>query len=79
MKPAQILSSVAGYLESPQDLFSCILANQQLQVAVRSARMSFQLQGRARQLLSFPFQSKLLDDLVQALTRYMPGKSKGLF
>lgn len=73
MNPAQILSSVAGFLESPQDLFSCVLANQQLQAAVRSARMSFQLQGRPRQLLSFPYQSKLLDDLVHALTRFMPG------
>ena len=69
----QILSHVAGFLPCPQDLVSCILASQQLQAAVRSGRVSFELTGRPRQLLSFPSQAGQLDDLLQALTRYMPG------
>jgi hypothetical protein len=73
----QILSSIAGFLGSPQDLFSCILTSQQLRAAVHSSRMSFELKGRPRQLLSFPSQTRQLDDLVQSLTHYMPGVAPG--
>lgn len=69
----QILSSVVGFLGSPQDLVSCLLASQQLQAAVRSGCVSFELTGRPRQLLSYPSKSGQLDDLVQSLTQYMPG------
>jgi hypothetical protein len=75
----QILSSIAGFLGSPQDLFSCILTSQQLRVAVRSGRMSFELKGRPQQLLSFPSQTRQLDDLVQSLTHYMPGMHHGVY
>lgn len=76
--PVQILSSVVGFLGSPQDLVSCILTSQQLQAAVRSGRVSLELTGRPRQLLSFPSQSGQLDDLMQALIRYMPGEEPTL-
>jgi hypothetical protein len=69
----QIMSSVVGFLGSPQDLVSCLLASQQLQAAVRSSGVSFELIGRPRQLLSYPSKSGQLDDLVQSLIRYMPG------
>jgi hypothetical protein len=69
----QILSSLVGFLDCPQDLVSCLLASQQLQAAVRSGRVSFELTGRPRQLLSYPSKSGQLDDLMQSLIRYMPG------
>lgn len=69
----QILCSVVGWLKTPQDLFSCILTSQQLRAAVRSGHMRLELKGRPRQLLTFPAQARQLDDLVQSLTRYMPG------
>jgi hypothetical protein len=76
--PAEILSHVVSFLAT-QDAYSCILTSQQLKAAVRSGRMRFELKGRPRQLLSFPAQARQLDDLVQSLTRHMPGVCCGLY
>lgn len=65
-----IMASLAG---CNHDLSSCLMASQQLQAAVRAARVTYALTEPQQQLLSNPANSCKLDELVHALTKYMPG------
>ena len=69
----QILSHVLSFLRRPEDLCSCLVTSKQLQSAMAAARMRMTLTDRPRQLLSFPSHAGALDQLVEALIRYMPG------
>jgi hypothetical protein len=50
------------------------MTSQQLQAAVRAARVTYSLTEQQKQLLSNPANSCKLDELVHALTKYMPGE-----
>jgi hypothetical protein len=71
--PPQILSSVLACLDSAEDVCACVAVNSQLLSAARASRTSLRLTDRQRQRLAFPSHASALDQLVHALTRYMPG------
>ncbi|WIA36468.1 hypothetical protein OEZ86_007770 [Tetradesmus obliquus] len=72
--PMEMLSCIMASLAGcNHDLSSCLMASQQLQAAVRAARVTYALTEPQQQLLSNPANSCKLDELVQALTKYMPG------
>ncbi len=69
----QMLACVAARL-GPQDLNNCLLVNQQLQHAVRAARVSYSLTERQKHMLNNPTHAHLLDQLVKGVTKYMPSE-----
>lgn len=65
---SKLTGSAAG-----QDLVNCLLTNQQLQAAVRAARVTCTLTEHQQHVLSNPSHAGKLDDVVKALTKYFKG------
>jgi hypothetical protein len=72
----QILSCVVARMDAPEDVCRCLMVSTQLQGAVRTARMRLALTDALRQRLGYCTHEGSLDQLVAALTRYMPGEGE---